>query len=375
MNPQKTLGRREFLLAGLAAPAVPLVSSARSFEKPAVSRLGIPGPYRGRVVEVRHRGSVVSGIYQAGPIRAMMRRGMTALTGAEDWAEAWRVFFEPGDVVGIKVNPVGAPHVISSAEVIYEIVDGLKSAGVKVRDVIVYDRYRRDFLAAGFDKLLPEGVRQSSGSDHYDLVQLDINGYDPEHYLEMALVTPGQDPANPEARRSYVAKFLTRDVNKLVNLAVLKDHQSAGVTLALKNLSHGLVNNVYRSHSTPTLNACGTFIPAVVNLPVIRQKTVLNILDGIKALYHGGPGSDARFVWEHKTLYFATDPVALDRTGWKAIDEKRLQSGMSVVAEAVPDPPLSNFLRRQPEHIEIAGALGLGEWDESRIDLKRLDLP
>ena len=375
MNPQKTLGRREFLLAGLAAPAVPLVSSVRSFEKPAVSRLGIPGPYRGRVVEVRHRGSVVSGVYQAGPIRAMMRRGMTALTGAEDWAEAWRVFFEPGDVVGIKVNPVGAPHVISSAEVIYEIVDGLKSAGVKVRDVIVYDRYRKDFLAAGFDKLLPEGVRQSSGSDHYDLVQLDINGYDPEHYLDMALVTPGQDPANPEARRSYVARFLTRDVNKLVNLAVLKDHQSAGVTLALKNLSHGLVNNVYRSHSTPTLNACGTFIPAVVNLPVIRQKTVLNILDGIKALYHGGPGSDARFVWEHKTLYFATDPVALDRTGWKAIDEKRLQSGMSVVAEAVPDPPLSNFLRRQPEHIEIAGALGLGEWDESRIDLKRLDLP
>lgn len=375
MNPQKTFGRREFLLAGLAAPAVPLVSSVRSFEKPAVSRLGIPGPYRGRVVEVRHRGSVVSGVYQAGPIRAMMRRGMTALTGAEDWAEAWRVFFEPGDVVGIKVNPVGAPHVISSAEVIYEIVDGLKSAGVKVRDVIVYDRYRRDFLAAGFDKLLPEGVRQSSGSDHYDLVQLDINGYDPEHYLDMALVTPGQDPANPEARRSYVARFLTRDVNKLVNLAVLKDHQSAGVTLALKNLSHGLVNNVYRSHSTPTLNACGTFIPAVVNLPVIRQKTVLNILDGIKALYHGGPGSDARFVWEHKTLYFATDPVALDRTGWKAIDEKRLQSGMSVVAEAVPDPPLSNFLRRQPEHIEIAGALGLGEWDESRIDLKRLDLP
>lgn len=375
MNPHKTFGRREFLLAGLAAPAVPLVSSVRSFEKPAVSRLGIPGPYRGRVVEVRHRGSVVSGVYQAGPIRAMMRRGMTALTGAEDWAEAWRVFFEPGDVVGIKVNPVGAPHVISSAEVIYEIVDGLKSAGVKVRDVIVYDRYRKDFLAAGFDKLLPEGVRQSSGSDHYDLVQLDINGYDPEHYLDMALVTPGQDPANPEARRSYVARFLTRDVNKLVNLAVLKDHQSAGVTLALKNLSHGLVNNVYRSHSTPTLNACGTFIPAVVNLPVIRQKTVLNILDGIKALYHGGPGSDARFVWEHKTLYFATDPVALDRTGWKAIDEKRLQAGMSVVAEAVPDPPLSNFLRRQPEHIEIAGALGLGEWDESRIDLKRLDLP
>ena len=36
--------------------------------------------------------------------------------------------------------------------------------------------------------------------------------------LDMALVTPGQDPANPQARRSYVAKFLSKEVNKLINL-------------------------------------------------------------------------------------------------------------------------------------------------------------
>jgi uncharacterized protein (DUF362 family) len=374
MKSQKTIGRREFLLAGLAIPAVPPLSSTWNLSESGPSRLGIPGPYPGRVVAVRHPGSIVSGSFQAEPIRSMMHQGMKALTGSQDWAEAWRVFFEPGDVVGIKVNPVGAPHVMSSAEVIYQIVDGLKTAGVKPRDVVVYDRYRRDYLAAGFDKMLPDGVRQSWATERYELVQLDINGYDPEHFVEMALVTPGQDPASPQARRSHAAKFITREVNKLINLAVLKDHQSAGVTLALKNLSHGLVNNVYRSHSTPTLNACGTFIPAVVNLPVIRQKTVLQILDGIKALYHGGPGANARFVWENKTLYFATDPVALDRIGWKIIDGKRVQMGMRPVAEAEPDPPFSTFLRRQPEHIEIAGALGLGEWDEKRIELKSFNL-
>jgi uncharacterized protein (DUF362 family) len=155
---------------------------------------------------------------------------------------------------------------------------------------------------------------------------------------------------------------------------VLKDHQSAGVTLALKNLSHGLVNNVYRSHSSSTLNACGAFIPAVVSLPVIREKTVLHIMDGIKGLYHGGPGvENPQFVWEHKALYFATDPVALDRIGWKAIDQKRLQQGMATIAEAKPDQ-YSTFLRRQPEHVEIAGALGLGEWDENKIEIKRFEL-
>jgi uncharacterized protein (DUF362 family) len=336
-------------------------------------KLGIPGPYRGRVVAVKHPGSIASGVFQAEPIRAMMQKGMAALTGADGWAEAWKVFFEPGDVVGIKVNPVGAPHVMSCAEVIHTIVDGLKSAGLKPSDIVVYDRYRSEFFGAGFHKMLPPGVRNSSAVERYDLVQTDINGYDPDHYLEMALVAPKLDPANPQTHRSHVAKFLTREVNKLINLPVLKDHQSAGVTLALKNLSHGLVNNVFRSHSTPTLNACGSFIPAVVNIPVIREKTVLHILDGIKGLYNGGPGANPKFVWEHKTLYFATDPVALDRIGWKAIDEKRAQEGMSPVAESKPDRH-STFFRRQPEHVEIAGALGLGEWNEEKIELRAFDL-
>jgi uncharacterized protein (DUF362 family) len=374
MNSQNGISRRALLLGGIAGSALPLLSSIRSFSKATSAKLGIPGPYPGRVVAVRHPGSIVSGVFQVEPIRAMMHQGMAGLTGAEDWAEAWRVFFEPGDIVGIKVNPVGAPHVISCAEVIQQIVGGLRAAGVKPKDIVVYDRYRDQFRGAGFDRMLPEGVRQSAAVESFDRVQLDIDGYDPGHYLDMALVTPGQDPTSLRARRSYVAKFLTQEVNKLINLPVVKDHQSAGVTLALKNLSHGLVNNVYRSHSTPTLNACGAFIPAVVNLPVIRQKTVLHIMDGIKALYHGGPGTDPpRFVWEHKTLYFASDPVALDRIGWKVIDEKRLQVGMSVVAEAGPDQ-YSTFLRRQPEHIEIAGALGLGECEEKRIELMRFDL-
>ena len=167
MNSQNRISRRAILLWGLASSAVPLISSMRSFSKATSSKLGIPGPYPGRVVAVRHPGSIVSGVFQAEPIRAMIHRGMAGLTGAEDWAEAWRVFFEPGDIVGIKVNPVGAPHVISCAEVIHQIVSGLGAAGVKPKDIVVYDRYRDQFLGAGFDKMLPEGVRQSAAVERF----------------------------------------------------------------------------------------------------------------------------------------------------------------------------------------------------------------
>ena len=163
---------------------------------------------------------------------------------------------------------------------------------------------------------------------------------------------------------------MTKKINKFINLPVLKHHQSAGVTIALKNMSHGLVNNVNRSHVTPTLNACGIFIPSVVSLPVIREKAVLHICDAVKASYHGGPGGKARYIWEHKTMYFATDPVAMDKTGLKVIDAKRQQVGMLPIALSKPDND-SHFLNCQVEHIEIAGNLGLGVFDDEKIQLKR----
>jgi len=353
--------------AAFAASQLP----AQVSSKADASKLAMPGLYRGRVVAVHNKAAIVSGQFQREPIRQMIRKGMAELTQTDGGADAWRQFFGPGDVVGVKLNPVGQPHVMSSPEVVREIIAGLNSAGVKPKEIVVYDRYRKQFYAAGFDKWLPQGVRIANAAEDYQEIQMAIEGYDSDHYMDMALTMPGYDVNNLTARRSYAAQFITKMVNKLINVPVLKDHQSAGVTLALKNMSHGLVNNVSRSHATYTLNACGSFIPAVVSMPVIRNKAVLHILDGVKGLYHGGPGAKPQFVWEHQTMYFATDPVALDHIGWKVIDDKRVAVGMKRLVDDKPDQ-FSHFVHRQPEHIEIAGALGLGEWDEKKIDLRRI---
>jgi hypothetical protein len=69
----------------------------------------------------------------------------------------------------------------------------------------------------------------------------------------------------------------------------------------------------------------------------------------------------------------STDPVSLDHICWKVIDAKRVAAGMKPVAEDRPDK-FSTFLSRQPEHVEIAGGLGLGEWNEAKIDLRRIRL-
>ncbi len=374
--------RRGFLAASLSATLAAVQSKvARAQAAPQNSgsgRLGIPGPYPGRVVAVHHPNSIVSGSYEARPIENMIDRGMSELTGAESAVDAWRKFFEPGDVVGIKLNPVGMPHVISAPEVLHPIIRALEHVGIPRRDIIAYDRYGEQFQNAGFVEWLPEGVRWTSGSPKSPKIQLDMEGYDRDVYMEMPLVHPDYaedyDLSDAHARRSYVAKFLTKEVNKVINLCVMKHHQSAGVTLALKNMSHGLVNNVSRSHASTTANACGIFIPAVVDLPVVREKLVLHILDGVQAAYHGGPGGTVgKYTWEHKTMYFATDPVALDKTGWRAIDKKRVEVGRAPIALLKPDDD-SRWLNAQVEHIELASNFGLGVFDDDKINLRRIDL-
>jgi uncharacterized protein (DUF362 family) len=395
-EPTRPVSRRAFLTgaaAGVAAvvghpcgPAAPAVLAAAAHahgpgQRPSAEELArtMPGPFQGRVIEVAHRGSVVGGEVRADPVRDMVGRGMKELCGTDDPTEAWRRLFRRGDRVGIKVNPVGAPHAISNHATVHAVVHGLRSAGVRPADILVFDRYRRQFLRAGYRDHLPDGCRWEATVEDYDNVQLDIEGYDPDVFLAMELIAPGRhDPRDERYRRSHLSLIVSRRVDKIVNLAVLKDHGSGGVTLALKNLSHGFVNNVARSHGGPAFNSCNVFIPAVVAMPQVRRKVVLHVIDGLKAVFQGGPSANPRFVWEPKTLLLATDPVALDKVGWELIDAERARRGLAAVARCgrmgVHEPYAEAFDMRQPQHIDLAGALGLGVYDRERMQHRRVEL-
>lgn len=372
--------RRTFLQSSAALPGFAALGAgaAAGYEGPKVDRdptAGLPGRHPGRVVEVRHAGAVKDGVPIADAVRTMVSAGMAALTRIDEPAEAWRSLFEHGDVVGIKVNPVGWPNAISNYATVHAIVEGLDAAGVRRGDVVVFDRYKDQFLHSGYDKHLPDGCRWDWAVDTYEEAQLDLARYDPDVFVSLDVVhaKPGvHDPKDERTRRSHLAKVVTRRVNKLICIPVLKDHGSGGVTLALKNMSHGLVNNVCRSHGTADTNTCNQFIPAIVAHPVIRRKAVLHVLDGLNAVFQGGPGAPKRYVWPYEALFFATDPVAIDRVGWEVVDGKRVKEGLPPVAEtgrAGKDPTKTEaFDIRQPQHIAGAGALGLGVYDRAKIE-------
>src|SRR5439155_20703363 len=89
-------------------PAGPLYGGRpREVDRPPYA---MPGRYPGRVVEVRHPEAVAPDhTINARVVERMIDRGMAELTGADpgDLRSTWGRFFHQGDVVGIKVNPVG----------------------------------------------------------------------------------------------------------------------------------------------------------------------------------------------------------------------------------------------------------------------------
>jgi len=112
----------------------------------------------------------------------------------------------------------------------------------------------------------------------------------------------------------------------LINLPVLKDHDGAGVTLALKNM-YGTIHNPNKYHP----NGCDPYIADLNMLPEIRSRMKLTICDATTAMYEGGPGFKPEHSWKANSLLVAEDPVALDYTGWQMIERKRAEMGLKTL--------------------------------------------
>jgi len=199
-----------------------------------------------------------------------------------------------------------------------------------------------------------------------------VAGYDPDAFVHMGFAAAEHSQNDDRRFRSHLSTIVTRMVDKIITIPVLKDHRSAGVTIALKNLSHGHNNNVARSHLSGMAhgypgslgrgldgpNQCNVFIPTAVNQPALRQKATLHICDGLVAVYEGGPGNWNKSwgTWHANRLFFATDPVAMDHVGWDIIDAKRGslgrprggESGRPETVSFVPRPASTDLQSGRP---------------------------
>jgi uncharacterized protein (DUF362 family) len=161
-----------------------------------------------------------------------------------------------------------------------------------------------------------------------------------------------------EGKYSYFSNIVTQKVDKIINIPILKN-AGPTVTLCLKNLAYGSVSNTGRLHKQLWSDTCAE----VCAFPPLRDKVVLNIVDGIKGCFDGGPGVNEQFITEYKTILVGTDPVAVDRIGYEIVLKKRLAE--KIQKEESP---------RGQEYLKLAENLKLGIADLNKIELKNINL-
>jgi hypothetical protein len=363
------LGRPE-AWAAEEAPAEPATNIDKALAAPRTAT-SLPGAQPGRVVEVHDAAAIAAGTADAAVVAAMFRRGLAALTGL-DAAGSFKRLFTPSDVVGIKVNPVGAGLISTHLELVDAVIAWLTGNGLPRANIVIWDRFDVMLTEAGFtaerfpgvgieglqtmdEKAFEEGADQSGwlkadgrhvSADNFDsevIYWADAPAPSDQNYLHQHVFND---------LRSPFGKLVTQRLTKIINLSVFKNTGN-GISMATKNLGYGAICNTGRLHQPLFFKVC----TEVLAFPVLRDKLVLNVTEGLVGQYDGGPMGNAAFSFDYQRLFLATDPFALDRVCHDLMVAKRKEMGVAV-----------NEHPRYTDYLRYAETLGLGIADPARIE-------
>jgi hypothetical protein len=396
MNDMLNIKRREFLKIGgavgaglvLGTPALWAEEKQKSEKPPRIktnidevlkiprTKHSLPGPFPGKVVEVHNPGAMVEDKPVPEVVQEMFQGGIERLTG-KSLKDSFAIFFEKEDVVGIKVNPVGPGLISTRLELVDAIIAWLTANGIKRENVVIWDRFDYMLADAGFTSerfpgIAIEGLQTmdeaaASGESDDDSLWLDAEGnhvsaanFDKDVYYWADVEGP-KDKAYLNqhvfnGKHSYFGNLLTKKLTKFINVPVLKNTGN-GISVATKNIGYGAICNTNRLHKPLFFDVC-TEVPA---FPAVRDKMVLNVTDGLRAQYDGGPMPAAKFAYVFNTVFFATDPFASDMVCHQLMVEKR----KSMKVKVNEHPMYTDYLR-------YAERLGLGTADPEKIKHVRL---
>ncbi len=273
--------------------------------------------------------------------RRLVERALTDLTGASNSTEAMKRFVSKDDRVAIKVNGIAGQtgHTMAvNFEVILPVVEAVLGAGVPARNVSVYEQYPTYLMGTrvGVRKWqLPDGVVTGTHNNR-------------DHSMPPITVF--------ENVPTRYCRFFT-EATAVIDMTMMKDHSICGFTGALKNITHGNIDNPHKHHA----HQASPQIALLYNHPIVQSRVRLHIVDAFKIIYDKGPlDKDPRMRVPHGAIYASTDPVALDTIGEKVIDDERKARGGMTLEKA----------GRKPRYIARAAELGIGVADMNQIRLR-----
>ena len=304
--------------------------------------------------------------YEANPrvVREMVNRLVLAVTGQSDVAKAWASLVSPNDRVGIKICAAGGELFTTHHDIVNAIVDGLAAAGHPRSSIIVWDRSLGGIKEAGY----------RPGSDGYQLRSIaPHDGYDAKAVLSAPLVgkliwgdfeyvgDTGKmsllADAEATSNVSHFSKIISSEVDKVINVPVMSVSETNGIAGCIYNMTIPNIDNWRRFAQGSRFGA--ESLAEIYANPLIANKVVFNLMDGLIAQYAGGPQPQPNYALHHATLYASRDPVALDAMALRRLEEWRKRGSLRPVG------PVAAY-------IDFASQLGLGNSATNRIEVRNI---
>jgi uncharacterized protein (DUF362 family) len=271
------------------------------------------------------------------PALEAISRSIMEITGKGEAKEAWRSIFSPSERVALKLSCLPGIHLSSARGIAQAIVRGLETAGVKRKNIYIWERTRRELKRAGFQQKNFPGINVI-GTD-----EIKGGGYLPEVEISGEVGT--------------CFSRIIKQVDSIISVPVLKDHDIAGVSVSMKNF-YGVIHNPNKFHG----NNCDPYVADLMSHPYIKNKLKLTVCDAARIQIHNGPAHFPRYAVEYGGLLVSRDPVALDYTGWEIIEARRKEFKLKSLKEE----------GRFPSYIFTAGERKLGFSRRDKIQLKKI---
>lgn len=268
----------------------------------------------------------------------LLDRAIASYTGHAKPIAAWKSLVPVDKVIGLKVNGLGSKGIATHPALIMAVAERLQQAGVKPGNILVWDQ-NRPFLEAC-------GMTINQDPSRIRCYPSDAAGFDDEE-------------STWGVARIRLTKIISQECAFVINMPILKDHQMAGVTFALKNM-YGVVDKPFTLHA----NHCNPAVADLNCIPAIRDKVRLTIGDAISSVYDGGPGFHPERLWYPNALIVGQDRVAMDTVAWQILEQQRAQAGL----------PTFEAAGRGPRYIAVAAdpAHALGTNDPARIHVMNI---
>lgn len=108
-----------------------------------------------------------------------------------------------------------------------------------------------------------------------------------------------------------------KECNVLISLPALKAHWLTGIGTVFKNYI------TFTGTPSSYHDANNAKLGEIWNMPHVKGKTKLVLVDALRPLCDKGPQPDPRYMWQYKGLIAGTDPVAVEAVCLKVIMQKR----------------------------------------------------